>query len=260
MFGKSLRGYLGARLGGARKPKNNMVAATEPHYIRDYSRMIAALKESLPFDDAMKIAVGGNYEGIGEIERAILEHYGLRSEMALLDLGCGSGRLSTTLFDKDIAYIGIDIMPDLLDYARAKSPKCFKFILHTELNVPVPNESIDMACAFSVFTHLHHDESFLYLQDIFRALKPGGHLIFSFLEFAAEYHWPVFADTVSNKKAKAPQHLNQFIERDVIALWATQLGYELVEFVDGTAHPWNGNALGQAVAVLKKPSRKRITS
>lgn len=229
-------------------------AADEPHFVRDYTRFVAALKDQHPIDDAMSLAVGGNYEHIGQIERAILQHYGLRDGTVMLDMGCGSGRLSTALSDLDIDYTGTDIVPDLLAYARSRSRKSFKFVLHTELSVPVPDSSLHTACAFSLFTHLHHDETYIYLQDAFRALKPGGTMIFSFLEFAADYHWHVFADTAANKKAGVPQHLNQFIERNAISLWAKHIGYDVWEFVDGIAHPWGERALGQSVAVLRKPA------
>lgn len=215
--------------------------------------MVTELKRTFPLDEAMSLAVGGSYDVVGKIERRILEHYGLRAGMTLLDIGCGSGRLSSTLSDLDIDYLGTDIVPDLLEYARSRSNKAFKFILHTELSVPVPSQSIDTACAFSVFTHLHHEESYIYLEDVWRALKPGGKMIFSFLEFAAEFHWPVFIATVRNKQASVPQHLNQFIERDAISLWARKTGFTLIEFVDGTAFPWGGQGLGQSVAVLQKP-------
>ena len=39
-----------------------------------------------------------------------------------------------------------------------------------------------MILAFSVFTHLLHEESFIYLEDFKRVLKPGGSVVFSFLE------------------------------------------------------------------------------
>lgn len=175
----------------------------QPHYVNDYMRLVADLKRRHRLDDAMNMAVG-NGEGVGLIERQIVEYFGLRPRMALLDLGCGSGRLSAALSETDIDYTGVDIVPDLLEYARSKSNSSFKFLLHRELSLPVEDRSLDMVCAFSVFTHLQHDESFLYLQDARRALKPGGVFVFSFLEFTAKSHWSVFESTVSNRRAKTP--------------------------------------------------------
>lgn len=112
-----------------------------------------------------------------------------------------------------------------------------------------------MICAFSVFTHLHHEESFLYLRDARRALKPGGKFIFSFLEFAAESHWSVFEGTAEQRRLGIDLHLNQFTERSAIGLWATKLGYAIDEFVDPLAHPWGDRPCGQAVVSLSSSAR-----
>jgi cyclopropane fatty-acyl-phospholipid synthase-like methyltransferase len=43
--------------------------------------------------------------------------------------------------------------------------------------------SADIVIAFSVFTHLLHEECYAYLQDAARVLTPGGKFVFSFFEF-----------------------------------------------------------------------------
>ncbi len=86
-----------------------------------------------------------------------------------------------------------------------------------------------MICAFSVFTHLLHHESYLYIEDACRALKPKGKLIFSFLEFADPGHWRVFEDTVEAQRSAVPTHLNSFIERSAISVWASHLGDRVLE-------------------------------
>ncbi len=55
------------------------------------------LLESLPEDDAAAQAVGGNYEHFGVLEHALLRGEGLRDGSAIVDVGCGSGRLATKL-------------------------------------------------------------------------------------------------------------------------------------------------------------------
>jgi 2-polyprenyl-3-methyl-5-hydroxy-6-metoxy-1,4-benzoquinol methylase len=174
--------------------------------------------------------------------------------MRLVDIGCGSGRLATALHDLDISYLGTDVVQKLLDYAALKAPAHFKFVRHTEITVPAPADSVDMICAFSVFTHLQHTETYLYLSDFRRALKPGGVVVFSFLEFATDHHWPVFASTVEQFRNKTIPHLNMFVERSVIQLWAEHLGFEVVEIVNGADAPWEGAPLGQCTAILRKPA------
>jgi ubiquinone/menaquinone biosynthesis C-methylase UbiE len=224
-----------------------------PHYARDYNRLVDALKAEYPLDAAMSHAVGGHFDAIGRMERSIVEYFGLRPGMSLLDLGCGSGRLSVALSDLDIDYLGIDVVEDLLAYARRRSNRAFVFKLHTALSIPRPDDCLDMVCAFSVFTHLQHHETYLYLADIRRALKPEGLCVLSYLSFANAEHWPTFLDAVAAGRGSGPSPLVQFIEPSVIALWARELAFEHVATVDATAAPWGGGILGQNVAVLRKP-------
>ena len=231
-----------------------MAEKPAPHYARDYARLVDTLKSNHPLDTAMSHAVGGHFDATGRIERAIVEHFGLRPGMSLLDLGCGSGRLSVALSDLAIDYLGIDVVEDLLAYARGRSNPTFVFRLHTALSIPRRDDSLDMVCAFSIFTHLHHQETYLYLADIRRALKPGGRCVLSYLSFATAEHWPVFLDTVASCGGEGMSPLVQFIEPDALALWSRKLAFEHVATVDAQASPWGGNWLGQNVAVLRKPS------
>lgn len=225
----------------------------QPHYVHDYENFVDMLLANFPRDEAMSHAVGGAYEETGQKERAILTYAGLRSHMSLVDVGCGSGRLASALRDFDIEYLGTDVVQKLLDYAKTRSPEQFKFVRHTELTVPKSDESVDMICAFSVFTHLQHTETYLYLTDFLRALKRGGTVVFSFLEFGTDHHWPVFAKTVADQKAGTMPHLNMFIERSALKVWCDHLGFEVTEIVDGAAAPWDGAPLGQCTAILRKP-------
>lgn len=224
------------------------------HFVEDYERHVANLMANLPLEEAMSQAVGGGFEAVGKTERDILYYSGLRDGMSLLDFGCGSGRLAKALAESmRINYLGLDVVQSLLDYARSICPTDYRFELSQTLSIPAADASVDMVCAFSVFTHLLHAESYLYLAEMQRILKPKGRLVFSFLEFAYPVHWKVFEDTVTHQKTGSTAHLNMFIEREVIQLWCVKLGFTVNSFVDGCASPWNGESLWQSVAILEKP-------
>jgi len=227
---------------------------TEFHFVQDYQKHVRHLIRSYPLDEAMSLAVSGNYFEVGNIEKDILISYGLKPYMSIVDYGCGSGRLAQALpIEYNLNYIGIDIIDDLLNYARTKSPLNYKFIRHRELSIPLESESIDMICAFSLFTHLLHEESYIYIEDMKRVLKKGGKLILSFLEFGLQDHWSIFISTVNAQRNNTLPHLNNFIEKSVIKIWAEKLGFEIIEIIDGNNRKFNGNCLGQSIAVLRKP-------
>jgi ubiquinone/menaquinone biosynthesis C-methylase UbiE len=227
----------------------------EYHFVEDYERLVANLVATRPIDEAMAVAVGGDFESVGRIEASAVRHAGLRDSMSLIDLGCGSGRLAWALGQSmRIDYLGIDIVQALLDYAKTRSPPTYRYLLNRTLTIPAPDTSADMVAAFSVFTHLLHPETYLYMEDIRRVLRPGGRLVFSFLEFANPEHWLVFGGTVEAQRKSETPHLNQFIERNAILAWCEKLGYRHEAFIDGADAPW-GDApnLWQSIAILRRP-------
>jgi ubiquinone/menaquinone biosynthesis C-methylase UbiE len=224
------------------------------HFVEDYERHVAHLLATHPVDEAMSLAVGGSYEYIGAIERDLLLHTGLRNGMKLIDLGCGSGRLAHAVSRAvTIEYLGIDIVQALLDYARTKTPHGYQFILHRDLSIPAEDDSADFLAAFSVFTHLLHAETYIYLEEARRVLKPAGRIVFSFLEFAEPDHWSVFEGTVASLRSTAGAPINSHIERPVIEVWCHHLNLVLERFIGANEAPWGGSPLGQAIAILRKP-------
>jgi ubiquinone/menaquinone biosynthesis C-methylase UbiE len=160
--------------------------ANQPHFIRDYRRVAADYMAKYSLDDAMALAVGGGgYDDNGKIECQALVDIGLRQGHFVVDIGCGSGRLSTQLsqnYGAGIGYLGIDVVPEFLAYARAKADDSYRFEIAEDLTIPAAAATADFVAAFSVFTHLKHRETKAYLREARRILRPGGRLIFSFLE------------------------------------------------------------------------------
>lgn len=242
----------------------------EKHFLKDYIAHVAKLKSSSrSLEEAMSLAVGGNFEAMGQIEADLLRMYGLCDGARLIDLGCGSGRTAVAISrDLQVDYHGIDIVEDLLDFARAHTPQSYRYSRVEELQIPDQDGRADMICAFSLFTHLLHEESYIYLEECARVLKPGGRLVFSFLEFQIPAHWGVFAITVQQLKASARAPLNVFIERNAIQTWAEHLGFAVEGWMDSTQGPCiplsrpvvmdsgekleNRANLGQSVCVLRK--------
>jgi len=222
------------------------------HFVEDYEKLIAHMIATHPIDEAMALAVGGGpYEIFGQMEADILKAAGLEEGMRIVDLGCGSGRLASTLHQRGkFSYVGIDIIQSLLDYSKQKAPS-YEFVLHRGLSIPQPDGSADMVSAFSLFTHLLQAETFIYLQEAVRVLKPGGKVVFSFLEFSEPKHWAVFEHTVNVTRGSSGDHLNMFLERSTIDLWAQKLGLAVEKYFPSSA-TWSGHALGQSVAVLAK--------
>jgi SAM-dependent methyltransferase len=235
-------------------------------FLKTYPALVARLRNSLAGDAALEAAVGGDFITVGKLELALLQSLGLKGEDTVVDVGCGSGRLAFQLAAfPGVKYLGTDVVPDLLAHAAKLTARSdWRLVLTNGVDIPCGDESADFICFFSVFTHLTYDDTFRYLRQAKRVLKPGGRIVFSFLEFYIDSHWAVFANDVENG---VPDHLNQFIERGAITAWCKNLGLRVESFFDGdTPHipideplTWHDGrtmtgmgALGQSVAVLTK--------
>jgi ubiquinone/menaquinone biosynthesis C-methylase UbiE len=213
----------------------------------------------------MSLAVGGQYESFGYLMRQILFDAGLRGPDFLIDVGCGSGRLAHVVTVE--RYLGTDIVPELLAHARERcSNPAWRFELVNDIVIPEKAGVADMVCFFSVFTHLLHEDSYRYLREAHRVLKPGGKVVLSFLEFKIPSHWAVFEEMVNHRAGSRPH--NQFMSRDAIACWSAKLGFSIEAAYDGdTPHiPLQRpltlddgrvvegmTSLGQSVCILHKP-------
>ncbi len=259
--------------GRSRAPKEASSGTNEPMsntdlYEKTYLTHVDNLKKNLDADVALQQAVGGHFKAVGELERALLIQLGLKGSDRLIDVGCGSGRLACQLASMpDLAYLGTDVVPELLGYARNLCKRDdWEFVTAKGLSIPSADQSADFVCFFSVLTHLRHEDSYLLLREAKRVLKAGGRVVFSFLEFHIPSHWALF-EPLTNK-ARHVSHVDQFIGRDAIHAWAYHLGMQVDAIFDGDKPhikyegtiTWddgrtmiNEGSLGQSVAVLSLP-------
>jgi SAM-dependent methyltransferase len=130
---------------------------------------------------------------------------GLEPEMRLLDVGCGCGRLLTGLLGEIgllREYVGVDFDRRAINWAKRRledadlgitfhrvdvlneryNPKGASHLPETFL--PVPDERFDRVVAMSVFGHMRLGDIRRYLDEIRRALAPGGKVCLSLF---AEY-------------------------------------------------------------------------
>jgi SAM-dependent methyltransferase len=202
----------------------------------DFKRQYDHLWKSIQGDEnAHAKAVGGDFATVGYLEFQILRMAGLQKKSFVVDVGCGSGRLASQLARwLEGPYVGTDIVPNLLDHARDLCGRSDWLFLETSgFDIPAPDASADFVTFFSVFTHLTHEDTWRYVREAGRILKPGGKLVCSFLEFAIYSHWTIFENTFNDK---APDKiLNQFLSRDALASFAHHGGFEIEGFWDGDA-------------------------
>ena len=133
-----------------------------PRYEREDAEHTRRLLESSEAaEGALRAAVGSptaeEYEFmVCRLEMRLLVYAGPRPGDPLVDVRCGSGRLAVQLANWSRGpVLGTDVVRSLLDQAaQTCSRPDWRFERVSGLTVPAGSESVDMACAFSVFTHL----------------------------------------------------------------------------------------------------------
>jgi ubiquinone/menaquinone biosynthesis C-methylase UbiE len=238
-----------------------------PDYILSYRSLFSRLIETQGRDKAMESIVGGQYDEIGILESSALITLGLRRSDTLVDVGCGSGRLAFRLRDYLAGpFTGTDILEEALVFASEKCRRPdWRFIPHAEPSIPAGDSTADFVTFFSVFTHLLDEDIYRFLSDARRVAKPGGRIVFSFLDFECDSHWPVFESTLSDTDPK--RVINKFISKGAIRRWADVLGLRVDAIFNGP-EPWiqltepftytDGRRaegiveFGQSVAVLRR--------
>jgi ubiquinone/menaquinone biosynthesis C-methylase UbiE len=226
-------------------------------YDRYLSRRLRANpnNRALAFAEAVGSATLEMFVSQGDVHVEILKHHGLVDRMTIFDLGCGCGRTAQALQRSGWqgSYTGTDIIERFVAEVRRKCAGYNAFV-HRAPSIPMPDQSVDLLYHWSVFTHISIEECYLYLADIFRVLKPGGRLVFSFLEMNDPGHQTLFFGRVDKiESGRRPPLLDTFLHRDWIAFWARRIGFDEPVFTDGPDGSQHTPSW-QAIAVMTKPS------
>jgi len=85
-------------------------------------------------------------------DRAIIEAVVVRSPMAVLDLGCGEGWLARALAQRGISVHGVDVVPGLIEQARAAGGGQFSVMSYEDVAAGALGISVDaVVCNFALF-------------------------------------------------------------------------------------------------------------
>lgn len=145
---------------------------------------------------SLRFVGGGNYLIVGyDFFRLFQELIDIRPQDKILDVGCGTGRISVPLIkhlSSEGEYHGFDIVKSGIDWCNEKISRKYPnfqyihadiynkaynpegVIKSSEYRFPFDDGKFDFVFLTSVFTHMHGDDIRHYLSEISRVLKKGG--------------------------------------------------------------------------------------
>ncbi len=227
---------------------------------------------ALPSDSSIG---DGDFELIGRIELSILVEAGLRPSSYLFDFGCGTGRLAVHAvpYLQGGSYLGTDISPTMLRHARAfltsklgAVPPNTRFEQQSDESFPTDIPP-DIFCAFSVFTHMEHEDVYRYLVAARKVSGPGTVFVASCLPMdlvAARDIFLASAGLAADDRWKSVR--NVVTSRELFEAVATLAGWSVSKWYPGdtpaTVLP-DGTpaALGQSVVIMRptdQPNRPNL--
>jgi len=95
-----------------------------------------------------------------------------RGDERALDVGTGAGTLALALAPLVREVVGVDIVKELLERARANAPANVTFVEGDATNLPLESESFDLVCTRRTLHHITHPEP--ALAEMVRVTAPGG--------------------------------------------------------------------------------------
>jgi ubiquinone/menaquinone biosynthesis C-methylase UbiE len=237
----------------------------ETRAVGTYEALYEAHAVALP--PALSIGAG-DYDTMGRIMLSALLQEGLHPAHTFVDFGCGTGRLARHVIPRlpRGVYIGVDIAPSMLAQARLQTADAcragteVRWVHQTGPSFDLPDGTVDYVAAFSVFTHMEHEDTYLYLRDAHRITRDGGRFMLSCLTMDLPAAHGVFLESTSRSLAERwTQVRNVTTSYELMTSIAELAGWSVVrwykgdeELIDLDGSPGHRCALGQSICVLQR--------
>ncbi len=127
-----------------------------------------------------------------------------RTDLAILDVGCGTG-LNMKYLARYGQVTGADLSSTALNFCRARGHH--RLIKAPVEHLPIPDNTFDMVSALDIIEHL--DDDVTALREIHRVLKPGGRVFI--LVPAYMFLWSLQDEISSHRRRYVASQLQRAI-------------------------------------------------
>jgi cyclopropane fatty-acyl-phospholipid synthase-like methyltransferase len=170
------------------------------------------------------------FERTGQSDADMVARY-VRPGDAVLNIGCGVGRVEKYLAPRVREMWGIDVSGEMIRRAEkrlAGLPNVrLREVGNREFLSSFGSATIDLIFSFLVLQHLEREDAFLYLRDAQRVLKPGGRLFTQFPNLLSPDYTRAFLEN-AEAWPRSPGRVRTYTEPEVRHILAT-VGFEVTE-------------------------------
>lgn len=149
----------------------------------------------------------------------------------ILEIGAGGGRFSEILLPKCEKLIVSDTSKTMIEFLekRFAAETGVKYMLLDGTGFPeISDSSIDAAFSYGVFVHLQHWDTYNYLTELKRVLKPGGKAIIHHANTFSEKGWKKFLmDVPRSLNRHRPKNNFTVMNEQIIKEFAERAGLKL---------------------------------
>jgi len=165
------------------------------------------------------------------------------------DLGCGPGQTTRYLRELGTKISGLDLSEKTLEQARAAHPG-IHFQKGNILELEFENDSLAGVVAFYAIVHFTKEQVRRGLSEVFRVLRPGGRLLFT-------YHIGDKAFHVEEFLGKKVDIDFAYFTTDFISTCVEETGFETMEIIEREPYPTVEYESRRAYVFATKPTVRR---
>ena len=189
----------------------------------------------------------------------------------ILDVGCGTGKVSITMASRGFLVTGVDVNAEALQMARSSAesqefPQIPLFTQTDALHLPFPDEAFELAIMQAFLTTIvSKDDRAMIVREACRVLKPQGYLYLA--DFGQTWHSKTYRERYINdlpvtkeegsivaydeKTGEVAYIAHHFTEKELVFL-LLENGFEIEFFKRDEFVTRTGNRLNGFVVVGRK--------
>jgi SAM-dependent methyltransferase len=151
-------------------------------------------------------AAGGLYEADMVVDALASCSVEMGQVREALDFGCSSARVVRVLGAAypETRWHGCDPNSPAIEWAAGNLPGIDFFRSGDAPPLPLPDGSLDLAYAISIWSHFAPDLGLRWFDEMYRLIRPGGHLVFT-------THGPTSIAFYATRELRTPQQSDEIV-------------------------------------------------